>query len=353
MTSSIGNKMAKPSETEWRRYAANFLSEARIKKLDQRDIDACLTYAKNLLLSGFPVVYDTNHFCQLVGYYPNYVMGAIKDSEKYYRSFEISKKSGGKRLISEPLPSLKEIQSWILVNILQAKKPNPAAKAYVRDINIKDNARFHRGQNYVLTVDIKDFFPSIKANRVHALFHSLGYSKQVSSLLTDLCCLDGCLPQGSPTSPYLSNLIGASMDRRLFAYARDNGLRYTRYADDLTFSGDAIESRHVSNVYEIVQGHGFEPNLKKTRVMRRHQRQQVTGVVVNSKLQVSRPYRRQLRQAAYYIDKFGIEGHAAAQDILKRNYREHLLGRANHCLDINGQDRDAARLVEVLNGVSK
>ncbi|AWN35423.1 reverse transcriptase family protein [Methylobacterium radiodurans] len=349
MISSIRHvKQSSNYETEWRRYAAAFLSAAKAKKLSQDDIDACLQYAKPLTLGGFPVIYDTDHFCGLVGYTPHYVLGAIKSTDRYYRQFSIKKKSGGDRTILEPLPSLKEIQHWILRNVLERVAIHRAAKAFQKGTSIRDNARFHRGQACVLTIDIKDFFPSIGINRVFSVYHRIGYSKQISSLLADLSCFELSLPQGAPTSPYISNLICRSLDERFFAYARSAKLRYTRYADDLTFSGADIGSSFVSNAYEIIREYGFEPNLSKTRLLRQHQKQMVTGVVVNSKLQADRALRRQIRQYAYYIERFGLEGHAAATSVQRRNFERHLMGLAQFVCSLNPYDRDARNLIELL-----
>lgn len=335
-------------ETKWRRYAATFVAEAKHKGFSQEEVDVCLRYAKSLILSDLPAIFDISHFCLLVGYSPAYVLGAANRSEKYYRYYNIPKKSGGEREIAEPLPSLKEIQYWILENILNKVPVHPAAKAFKKRSSIIDNARFHRKQDYVLTVDIENFFPSISPNRIYSVFHNIGYSIQISSVLTDLCCLKEALPQGAPTSPVLSNLVCRSLDQRLLAFAKNNSLRYSRYADDITFSGKIIGADLIYYLYRVLSEHGFKVNQKKTRLLRRHQRQQVTGIVVNEKIQVPRELRRQLRQYAYYIEKYGFDEHASWLDDNHSHYREHLLGKAGFVRSLNKYDRDANRLMQVL-----
>lgn len=333
-------------ETRWRQYAAAFIAESKHRGYSQAEIDLCLQYAKPLMLSGFPVIYDVVHFCGLVGYDPAYVIGATRSTEYYYRYYEISKKSGGFRAIAEPLPSLKEIQRWILENILDNVKINAAAKAFRKNVFINDNARFHRGQEYVLTVDVKDFFPSISPKRIFKVFERIGYSKNVCSILTDLCCLKGGLPQGAPTSPSLSNSVCRYIDAQLLAFAKKNGLRYTRYADDITVSGDKVGADTIFYLYRILKKHGFTPNEAKTRLQRKHQRQQVTGIIVNEKMQAPRELRREIRQHAFFVKKYGFDDHAAWLEIDKAHYKEHLLGKAGFVISVNKNDRDALNLLK-------
>lgn len=335
-------------ETKWRHYAATFIAEAKHKGFSQEEVDVCLRYAKSLILSNLPAIFDISHFSLLVGYSLAYILGAANGSERYYRYYTIPKKSGGEREIAEPLPSLKEIQHWILENILNQVAVHPAAKAFKKRSSIIDNARFHRNQNYVLTVDIKDFFPSISPKRIYSIFHKLGYSTQVSSVLTDLCCLKNALPQGAPTSPALSNLVCRSLDQRLLAFAKANSLRYSRYADDITFSGKDIGADLIYYLHRVLGEHGFEVNQNKTRLLRRHQRQQVTGIVVNKKIQAPRELRRQLRQHAYYIEKYGFDEHVSWLDDNHSHYREHLLGKAGFVRSLNMHDRDAKRLMQAV-----
>lgn len=342
-------KMRKDNQTKWRQYAAAFNLKCKAENYTDELKDNCLKYAKRLLLEGYPVIYDKEHLSSLVGYSVQYIMSAAKSQKNYYRTFKIKKKSGSLRDISEPLPSLKEIQRWILDNILYISKASPYSKAYTPGLSLKDNARLHVGQKYVLTIDIADFFPTIHPARVYQVFRGVGYSKAVSALLTDLCCLNGALPQGAPTSPHLSNLVCKKMDESIFRFSQKLGIRFTRYADDLTFSGDFDTKYVLKCVTNILGLYGFSVNHKKTRIQRSHQRQIVTGIIVNSKMNTEREMRRKNRQSLYYINKFGIDDHMNKLNIEKYRYKEHLVGAAGFIKFINKREKDAKDMIRILS----
>jgi RNA-directed DNA polymerase len=325
----------------WIQYSNEFRSSALSSGYDDDYVRLCLSYALNLHKKNLPIIYDQAHLAQLVGYDLTYLWGAAYSTEFFYRKFLVSKKSGGDREISEPLPSLKEIQRWILDNILNQCAPSRFAKGFILHRSIRDNARFHRNQPLVLKLDIKDFFPSIKAGRVYNFFKRLGYQKAVTQLLTSLCILNGQLPQGAPTSPALSNLISIRIDKRLAGFALKEKIRYTRYADDLTFSGSFRPGQVIKLVRKVLKDEGYQLNEAKTRLMERHQRQAVTGIVVNEKLQAPREMRRELRKVIFYINKFGVDSHISHIQLDKSNYVKHLLGIANHIAFVNPNDEEA------------
>lgn len=270
-------------KSSWPQYVARFSRSARRQGYDDDYIAACLDYAQRLNIAGLPIIFDQQHFSLLAGYSLEYILGASNSPRDYYRKFEIPKKSGGNRTIFEPLPSLKEIQRWNLDEILSNIPINAASKAYEKGKSIKDNARFHVNRESVLSMDIKDFFPSISPGRVHHIFRSAGYSKAVATLLTALCSYGKSIPQGAPTSPYISNIICQPIDIRLFGFAKNNDLRYTRYADDMTFSGVLNAESIINFTRRVLSENRFSLNDKKTRLMHKNKRQHVTGVVVNEK----------------------------------------------------------------------
>ena len=147
------------------------------------------------------------HFSSLVGYNTKYIRRSIISTKYFYRYFEIEKKNGKKRKIAYPLPSLKEIQKWILEEILYNVKISRHAKGYIPKRSLYEHLKYHKNEKTVLTLDIDNFFGSIDEDLVYNVFLNLGYSKNVSYFLSGLCCLDKCLPQGAPTSPYISNII--------------------------------------------------------------------------------------------------------------------------------------------------
>lgn len=321
-------------------YKSEFEQKASQLGYSVENIQRCLNYAKPLIEKGVPVIYNTSNLSVLVGYKKDYLKRAVVYTPYFYRHFKIKKRNGKMREISEPLPSLKEIQQWILKNILDQVKVSSFAKAYRKRINIIENVKFHKSQPKVFTVDIKDFFPSIKTSSVEKVFLSLGYSKILSNLLAKLCTLNGCLPQGAPTSPYLSNLVFKDADDTIIKYCLGKEIKYTRYADDLCFSGDFNENELFKLVEESVGLIGLKINPNKTKLMKPNERQIITGVVVNNKTQVVFQQRNNIRQDLYYIKKYGLESHMERKKIKKKNYIQHLLGKVNFILQINPKDEE-------------
>jgi len=248
----------------------------------------------------------------------------------HYIRFKIPKKTGGDRVISAPMPRLKNAQSWILVNILEKLELHDAAHGFRPCRSIVSNAQPHVGAEVIINFDLKDFFPSISYKRVKGLFQSFGYSEAAATIFGLLCTqpqieeveLDGKtyyvattdrhLPQGSPASPAITNLLCRRLDRRLTGMAEHLSFVYTRYADDLTFSASGDSLRHICNVLRrtesIVAHEGFTINEQKTRILRKSRQQEVTGVVVNSKLNVSKKELKRFRATLYQIEKDGPEG---------------------------------------------
>ena len=329
-------------------YKDAFIKEAHKTGYSLTNIQRCLDYAEALYLHQVPVIYNPTHLSGLVGYKKEYLKKASLFPNYFYRDFEVAKKNGSKRLISEPLPSLKEIQIWILRNILYKIPSSAFAKAYKPTVTLLENLRFHKKQSKVFTLDLENFFPSIRVEAVENEFLKLGYSKIVSKLLSKLCTRNGTLPQGAPTSPYLSNLVFKEADAAIAAYCKEHKIRYTRYADDMNFSGDFDENELLQKVTETVEKMGLQINAKKTKLMTTGMRQTVTGVVVNEKPQVVFYKRNELRQALYYIQKFGFEEHREYKEIDQKNYLEHLLGKINFVLQINPKDAEFIKYKSVL-----
>ena len=321
-------------------YKNDFTAEATKMGLSKQNITHCVDYAERLFLHDVPVIYNISNLSELVGYKKEYLKKASLHTSYYYRNFEITKKNGKKRLISEPLPSLKEIQIWILKNILEKVSVSAFAKAYKPKTSLIENLKFHRNQPKVFTIDLENFFGSIKIELVEKVFLELGYSKIVANMLAKLCTLNNTLPQGAPTSPYLSNLIFREADVAISDYCRQRKIRYTRYADDMSFSGDFEPDNLLDKVNEIVENLNLQINKSKTKLMTPNMRQTVTGIVVNNKLQVVFHKRNELRQAMYYIKKYGLDEHRVYNEINKANYLEHLLGKINFVLQINPKDTE-------------
>jgi len=291
----------------------------------------------------------------------------------HYKRFSLAKKSGGVREISAPMPRLKRAQYWVKVNLLDKIGLSEAAHGFVPERSIVSNAVPHVGQSVVINMDLKDFFPTITYKRVKGMFQQLGYSEEISILLAllttepkiDELTMDGetyyvangerLLPQGAPTSPVIANIICRKLDRRINDCAQKLGFKFTRYADDLTFSSDSKDSDLVQKllwrVKQIIQDEGFNIHPKKTRIMRAHQTQEVTGIIVNEKVNLSRKKVKRLRAVLFQIEKDGFSNkHWEESDDILRS----LIGFVNYYAMVNPEKALAykaqlGRIVEKYN----
>lgn len=271
-----------------------------------------------------------------------------------YKTFTIKKKSGADRTINAPVKGLKSILRTLNFVLQCLFEAHEAATGFVLDKSIVDNARKHVGKNYVLNLDLKDFFHSFDRNRVkmglmYEPFNLNGDKEPLAFLLASLCThpfeIDGemrtVLPQGSPTSPTLTNILCKKLDHRLNGLANRFGATYTRYADDITFSSphniytDEAFNKELKRIIEEDQKLVINP--KKTRLQKAGYRQEATGLIVNEKANVRRRYIKQLRMWLYYWENYGYE---KAEQIFKRDY----IADKGHVKNTN------AHLVNVLNG---
>lgn len=234
---------------------------------------------------GLPHITDLESLSNSIGVSKTLLYLLTNKTNDYYTSFSIPKKNGEERKIDSPKYSLKLIQKWILVEILEKIPVSDEAMAFKKGfgIGIKKNAEYHSNSSYLLQLDLKDFFYSIKRRQVFYLFKNLGYNMFVSNLLTNLCTYKESLPQGGICSPYLSNLISIKLDARLVGLCSRRDILYTRYADDLTFSCDnKIVLQKVKKVIEdIVVDEGYKVNHNKTRLLSPSSHKLITGITVN------------------------------------------------------------------------
>ncbi len=273
------------------------------------------------------------------------------------------RKRGRFRLIESPKAMLKKVQRQILHAILDRIPPHPAAHGFRRGRSILSYAAPHVGQDIVLRFDLRDFFPTVPSSRVHALFRVAGYPDELARLLTGLCTARvpvdiweqrpnpresdarlgdrlRCphLPQGAPTSPALANLCAYRLDVRLHALAHSLGATYTRYADDLAFSGGELLHRSARRVQVavavIATEEGFDLHLQKSRFMRRGVCQQLAGIVVNDRPNLRRAVFDELKAILTNCARHGphSQNRAAHAD-----FRSHLLGRIAHLQMIHPQ----------------
>jgi retron-type reverse transcriptase len=288
---------------------------------------------KRLLENQLPAISKVSQLCEALNLTVSELRRLCYQREastySHYTRFEIPKRSGGMRAIWAPLPTLKQAQHWILHEILERLVVHGAAHGFLSGRSIATNAAEHCNSQLLVKLDIENFFPSISWKRVKGVFRKAGYPEQIATLLALLCTeapreivqdngktyyvalAERCLPQGAPTSPALTNALCLRLDRRITGFADKAGWRYTRYADDLTFSFAADNSqaadisRLLGTVKRILGEEGFNVNVKKTHVIRQHQAQQVTGLIVNGTQapRVSRSLKRQMRAALHNLQQ--------------------------------------------------
>ncbi len=306
---------------------------------------------------------------------------ATVEALRHYRYRWVAKPSGSRRLIEAPKPRLKQLQRRLLDEILVHIPPHEAAHGFRPGRSVLSFVAPHVGQTIVLKMDLRDFFVSITSGRVMAIFLTAGYPEPVARLLTGLCTntvplmvwnqagpleLDPSrsaagwqarrlyrqphLPQGAPTSPALANLAAHRLDARLAGLARAAGASYTRYADDLVFSGGESFARSIArfprHAAAIALEEGFAVQHRKTRVMRQGVRQRAAGVVINQKINITRDDYDQLKAILYNCVRSGPgeQNRAGVAD-----FRAHLAGRVAYVARVN--PRRGERLMQLFEQI--
>ncbi|MEJ7822055.1 MAG: reverse transcriptase family protein [Chitinophagaceae bacterium] len=321
-------------------FEEKFRDKASKAGYSEENIQKCLNYAKPLIKTNLPVIFNTSNLSALVGYKKNYIKKAALFTDSFYRRFVIKKRNGKPRYLKEPLPSLKEIQCWILENILYEIPVSRFAKAYIPKRNLLDNVKYHKDKKIVMCLDIEDFFSSIKRSSIEEIFRKKGYSSNIANLLSKLCCCNDFLPQGAPTSPYLSNIFMTEFDSILSMYCQRQNLRYTRYADDITVSGEINQPEIIKEFMKSeLEKLRLTLNDNKSKVMGKNVRQIVTGIVVNQFIQVPKSMRDKIRQELFFIKKVGLQQHLKNTNNQRSNYVNHLIGKINYVLYINSKDK--------------
>jgi RNA-directed DNA polymerase len=259
----------------------------------------------------------------------------VLPTEKKYKTFSVPKKSGGTRKISAPASPIKVIQQSLREILEVVYKPKPATHGFVPKRSIITNSRLHKKRRYVLNIDLENFFPTIHFGRVRGMFMGNPYklNNEVATILAQICCHEGVLPQGAPTSPIVSNMICARLDAKLQQLAKEHQCTYSRYADDITFSTNRSKFpfalAYLSDIGQVEIGdelsstimeNGFKINLNKIRLQVRQQRQEVTGLTVNKYPNVHKRYVKQVRAMLHAWNKFTLE--STAQNYFE-NYASH------------------------------
>lgn len=248
------------------------------------------------------------------------------------------KSNGGYRVVcqanDEKLVRLqKRLKEFIDRQVLVA---HPSVHGFTRRRGTVTNASAHLGAAALLTVDISNFFPSISRQQVEFALQEHGASETIAAAIANIATFDSALATGFPASPVLSNLVFRPLDDEFEHFANVNGLTYTRYADDLTFSGESVNDAHLGAISAKLSLHGFRTNTKKVRFQRRGHRQIVTGFTVAhaDHVRLPKPKKKILRQDLYYSSKIGLAAQASFRNLDEEDFRNQMLGRINYFMSV-------------------
>lgn len=323
-----------------------FIKEAKEQNKSQEFIDACIEYAQKLSEKDFPVIFSIENLAMFMGIEAKYLRNLIGDGKnnivyeyehkyKRYNYFKLKKRNGKFREIMSPAKELKYIQKWVLVNILEKYTLADSCKGFRKQISIYDNAKVHENAEIVLKVDLLKFYDTITEKRVYGLFQSIGYVNNLAFSLAKITTAKhresywndfadnskevlkdlvenkpSILPQGTPTSPMISNILATKMDYRFEALAKKLGCSYSRYADDLTFSiKKEGKLPSLKLITKIISEEGFFINEEKTKYMKKGCKQYVTGLTTTNGVNVSKKYRKEISEHIYYCRKYGVNSH--------------------------------------------
>lgn len=306
-----------------------------------------------MLITPFTTPRDLAHILEVK--YSSLIYRIYKfGTENNYRDFDINKKNGDKRKIYAPSDSLKNLQQRLHACLESLYKPHSAATAFIRGRGIVYNANKHTKKYAVLNIDLECFYEQIHFGRIRGMLMAKPYSLQsdTAMIIAHICCLNGVLPQGAPTSPIISNMICYSLDKQLSFLAKKNRAYYSRYADDMTFSFRKKETNSIFSISDndlflgqdlinAITKNGFVINSSKTRIQFFTERQIVTGLKVNRKVNVDRRY---IRTTRAMIHSLFIDVEAANQKYQKLNGSESsqlqnvVLGRLNYISMVKGKD---------------
>lgn len=272
--------------------------------------------------------------------------------EKYYHHFTIKKRNGTERNILCPCIQLKKIQLNILNDLLYDKRVSVFATAYIKKGNLVDNTIIHRGYKYILKLDIHNFFENISYVDIFNIYKEYGFSDALCGLLAHLTTYNDYLPQGAPTSPYLSNLVLRNFDYKVGKWCEEHNINYTRYSDDMTFSMNEYNKELIRFIRVNLYKHGLELNNDKICLIHHSQQQKITGIVVNDKIQTDLKYRKKIRQEIYYIKKFGIDEHLKKNKIKdKNNYLKSLYGKILFILLVDKSNKEFIKYKKIIRKV--
>lgn len=332
------------------------------KVIDKKDLDKTLVdYGNKLKINHVPVIYTLEHLCLVSDVSISDTRDiCISNRIRFYKRFKLKKKRGGYRLIQTPSSSLKYLQKWILIHILNNIPSHHCSFGFDKESSIYKNASVHTNGSALLKMDLLRFYDSINERRIYGIFQSLGYHPNLSVSLAKLLTIEpdsffyktfkknefplknyleylqrknlsaeGIISQGSPSSPKLANLVCRSLDNRLNKLAIKHQLNYSRYADDITFSGDLDKLKNIKKTISyIIQDEKFFVNHSKTKFLKPGGKFLVTGLnIENNKVTVPRKMKREIEHHLFHCLNSGVSQHMSRAGIPNRNFKEWLLGK--------------------------
>jgi hypothetical protein len=352
-----------------------YIELAREEKKSAEFIESTLDYIDNLNRKKLPVIFSLLHFSKILKIDYDKLNSTIHFRHNQYSYYLIKKRSGGYRRIITPHNNIKKIQNWIKENILDFIEVSPQATGFVKGKSILDNAIPHKDKEAIINIDLKNFFESINERRVYGIFKSLGYSKNLSVYFAKICTAkipesrydnlndteqehfkdmlnlkEAVLVQGAPTSPILSNLVCKRLDYRLSNLAIKQNLDYTRYADDMTFSGSRENLPKIGLLKKIIENENFLINWNKVGTYKKGQKQVVTSLLIDNGIRIQKKFKKEIYRHLFFCNKFGAYSHFQKVSPDKGYGKEWLLGKIMFVNSIEPNEaKKMFKLVKTIN----
>jgi RNA-directed DNA polymerase len=271
----------------------------------------------------------------------------INSSHSYYRTFNLPKRRGGYRKIESPYPTLKYVQNLILNKFMLQLNIHEKCFSFTKDRNAIQHAKYHLNCNELLTLDIESFFPSITRKMVFEALLENNISPIEAKYISEICTVNNALPQGACTSPILSNIIFKNIDIRLSRLANSLSLKYSRYADDLAFSGKHIPRNIFSTIEKILQSKSLKLNKTKTKLKIAGSKKIITGVSISSgETKVPKSFKRSLRAQIYELER--NKKNLFQMTNFDPSIYEKTLGKINYLLQVEPENKYALMKKELL-----
>ncbi len=330
-------------------------------------IERTLTYSDNLIKQNLPVIFSLDHFARIIGKNRNDIIDIIQNRGYHYSYYLIKKRRGGFRRIIAPHKNIKFLQDWIKLNILDKVPVHSACTGFVKEKSIVDNAKQHLNSHTILNLDLENFFETITEKRVFGIFKKIGYHPNLAIEFAKICTVylpdekferldevvkkhfeeyfnlaEPVLVQGASTSPTISNIACLHLDNRFASMSNKLGINYSRYADDITFSGNPENLPSISFCSRIISEENFKVNQSKIGLYKKGHKQIVTGLLINGSIRIPKKFKKEVFRHLYFCKKFGPSKHFELLAPNKSYTKEWLVGKI---LFVNLVEPEVAKLM--------